>query len=166
MLLTPGQAVFIFGWLSAKYTLTWDDVVHHPDIHFKKLIQANLTLDQIYQLQPDIKKWIKHEKITKEHVMDIIHKWDCDAVQDFKLDIGDLAHPRFSVETLKKLGVDYQKLCELGLTGENMRLFTHITLNGWSQLGFTRTLANKISESNLLYCFGMNKNAVLSCLPP
>lgn len=165
MILTAGQAVFLYGWLGAKYNLLWEDVIQHPSIDFSKLMRANLSLDQIYQIQPDIKKWIKHDKISKAHIPDIIHKWDFDAIHDFHLDIGDLAQPSFSVETLKKMGINYQTLCDLGLTGENMRLFTHITLMGWGQLGFTRAHASKITESNLLYCFGMNKQAVLSCLP-
>jgi hypothetical protein len=164
MILTAGQACFLYGWLGAKYNLLWEDIIQSNTIDFQKLIKANLTLDQVYQIQPDIKKWIKHNKISKDNLFDVYEKWDCDVIKDFSLDIGDLINPRFSVEVLKKIGVNYQKLCDMGLTSENMRLFTHITLSGWSQMGLTRSTAATIPENHLLFCFGMKKQDVLYCL--
>lgn len=164
MIITPGQACFLYGWWKAKKTLLWEDVIQNPDIDAAKILQANLTWDHMYKLQPDIRQWIRYKKVSKSDIFNIATRWECDIVKDFNLDIGDLTDPRFTVEMLLKMGIDYHYLCEMGLTGENMRLFTHITLIGWSQLGFTRKDAEKIAESHLYYCFGMRKTDVIASL--
>lgn len=164
MKLSAGQACFIYGWLGAKYSITWPDIVQNPTITFDHLLKANLTLDQLFTIQPDIKQWITHEKITKSHINLLINKWDCDIINDFKLDIGDIADQKMAPETLLKLGINFQTLSDMGLTSENMRLFKHITLLGWKQLGFTRAVAQEMPESHLYWCFCMKKSDVLASL--
>jgi hypothetical protein len=164
MRLTPGQACFIFGWWNAKYNLLWEDVVRNPDIHFNKLLQANVSIDQIHALQPDIQLWVKEKKISKQEIFYVLNKWECDPIVDFGLDIGDLADPRFHPELLLQLGIDFKKMTDMGLTGENMRFFRHITLLNWSKLGLTKEHASKLSDKDLYLCFNMKKNDVLSSL--
>ena len=164
MRLTAGQACYVFGWFQAKYNLLWEDVVKHPHINFKLLQQANISLDSLYHLQPDAQQWIREKKITKDDLFKILEKWDCDPITDFKLDIGDLTDPRFSVEILQKMGLNYEKMAEMGLTSENMRLFRHITLVGWSKLGLSKEHVRKLPDNHLYACFGMKKLDIMTAL--
>lgn len=164
MKLTPGQACYIYGWINAKLTLTWDDIVQNPSIDFEKLLSANLSVDHLHLVQPNLGLWIKAQKVNKSHLLQLAKKWDINDMQDLHVDIGDLMDPQFCVDTLLKMGVQYNTMQDMGLTGENMRLFKHITLIGWSRLGMTRNSANNISEHNLYACFAMKKNEVLQSL--
>jgi hypothetical protein len=164
MRLTAGQACYIFGWFQAKHNLLWEDVIKQPHITFKLLRQANISLDSLYNLQPDTQQWIKEKKIFKDDLFQIIGKWECDPVRDFQLDIGDLTDSRFSVDVLLNMGMTYEKMVDMGLTSENMRLFRHVTLLGWNRLGLNKEHARKIPENHLYACFSMKKNDVLMAL--
>lgn len=164
MQLTAGQACFLYGWLSAKYTLTWNDVLRQDNITFRKLQQANLTLEQIYQIQPDLQAWIRHRKVDKSDVPSVVLKWDCDVVRDFQYDLGDIINAKWSADKMHQLGLSYQGLCDIGLTSENMVLFKHVTLTGWGKLGLSRRFAQDFPEPHLYACFGMKKNDVLAAL--
>lgn len=163
--LTPSQACRVFGWLGAKPKLTWDDVVQNEHIHFESLLNARLTPDQLYTLQPDILSWIAHGKINKTHLSLLPSHWQTPALlTHFRIDIGDLANMRLTAEKMLQLGINYETLKGMGLTGENMRLFKTITVTGWALLGMKRSDASELSEANLYACFGLRKIDVLAAL--
>ena len=164
MLLTAGQACYIFGWLNAKYHLLWEDVVMHDHITFKFLQSANISVDKLYVLQPDLKQWLLHGKMQKSDVLQVVKKWDSDIVKDFKLDIGDIAGFRFNAEQLLALGINFSTLTAMGLTAENMRLFPHITLAQWQTLGLTKDAVKDMSEGHLYQAFNMGKYAIIKAL--
>lgn len=164
MKLTPGQACFLYGWLGAKITLNWEDIINSSSIDFDKLLQANLSVDQIFQIQPDFKVWLRYNKVKKHNIPCLLTKWDVNVVEDFKLDLGDIISEQLSPETLLKYGINYEKLLEMGLTQENMFLLKHITLIGWSTLGFNKKHAENIPEPHLFKCFRMSKIEVIRSL--
>jgi hypothetical protein len=164
MRLTPGQACFLHGLWDPKTYLTWEHVLNNNKMTCETLLSANISWKEMHTLQPDIRQWICNNKMTKQHIFKACEYWTGDLIKEFQFDIGDLVNPLFTVELLKKLNMTYEKMCQMGLTGENMRLFTHITLVGWSNLGFNKKQAERIHEAYLYYSFGMRKADVLASL--
>ena len=164
--LTPGQAVFIHGWLAARQTLTWQDVLASSSITFQRLRAANIPIASLHQLQPDATQWITARKATLADCPEMQTHWGCDAIRDFGADIADLMLTEWPPATLTAIGVNYDRLVDLGLTPVNMVLFRQLTLLGWSQIGFVRSHAERISEPHLIKLFGMGKADVLRSLRP
>ena len=162
--LTPGQACYIHGWFHAKDSLTWNDIVQNPNITLGSLLDAKITLPQMHFLQGDLKKWTEHRKISKSEIHHTIGLWETDFIETFKLDIGDICSLRFCPDQLLQMSIDFHRLQEMGLTGENMSLFRHITLKGWYDLGMTRSAAQDYSDAQLYRCFKMRKIDVLNSL--
>ena len=166
--LTPGQSCFLYGWLFGKdvgkNTLTWSDIAQRPHFTFGFLMKAQIPLTSIHFLQEDLKKWVEQHKMEKGDILLALGVWDGDFVEIFKLDIGDLQFFQFSVEQLRHMHIDFPRMCDMGLTDENMFLFRHITLKGWHDLGLTRSVAQGFSDAHLYRCFKMRKNDVLNAL--
>ena len=165
MKLTPGQACFLYGWLSAKPSLTWNDVIHNDGINLQTLMQANIPLSELHALQPDLKEWIAHKKVQKSHILAVLPHWKCNVITDFGIDLGDLVEMKMSWETMLQCGITFSLLQDMGLTDENMKLFKHITMLGWTRLGMHRAAVQNMSEYHLLNAFGMKKQDVLAALP-
>jgi hypothetical protein len=92
--------------------------------------------------------------------------WETHPIHHFHADLGDMVSARWPPDQLVKMGVTYTDLVGIGLTPENMKLFTNITLTGWSTLGFTKEHATKFSESQIARVFGMAKNDAVRGLRP
>ena len=164
--LTPGQAVYIHGWINAKRSLTWSDMREKTNINFKLLTRANLSLGAIHHLQPDVVEWVKLGKMDLDDCPVVSHLWGAHPIKHFHADLGDIVSSHWPPEQLVRMGVTYQDLVGIGLTPENMKLFTNVTLTGWSSLGFTKEHATKFSESQIARVFGMAKNYAVRGLRP
>lgn len=164
--LTPGQGVFLHGWLAARLTLSWQDVLANDSLTFQRLRAANLPLAALHQLQPDVAQWITAKRAALADCPDMQALWGGDAIRDFGADIADLMLTEWPPATLTAAGVTYDRLVELGLTPVNMVLFKQLTLLGWSQIGFVRAHAEQMSEPHLIRLFGMGKADVLRSLRP
>ena len=161
--ITPGQAVTIHGWLKARESLTWGDILNNDKLTFGFLMgTCRLTEHQLHILQPDLQAWIKNKRVFLED-SPWLTLWDVNPVQDFKADLADLIKMKWQAETMQKLGVTYEELVKLGLTHDTMLLFG-LTLMGWSQIGFCRQHADVIPEGTLYKLFGMPKVSVLASL--
>ena len=162
--LTPGQGVFLHGFRGARRSLTWADVRDTPTIDFKQLQRANLPLGTIHYLQPDIVEWVKAEKMTLADCLTVSPVWGAHPIRHFGADLGDLVSSRWTADQLVRMGVRYQDLLDVGLTPDNMRLFTHITLSGWCALGLTKEHAGKFTDAQTGRLFSMPRQEVMRAL--
>ena len=160
--LTPGQAVYLYGWLEARRTLRWADVLANPSFSLPQLLSARLSPLTLHQMQPDLSAWTKHRRAQLEDCP-VMEPWTAHPIKDFHADLADLLSLRWSVEQLVRMGVTYTDLIAAGLTPSNMVLFD-FTLMGWAHLGFTRKDAQDMPEPALGRLFGMTKADVLRAL--
>jgi len=162
--LSPGQACYLHGWLNPKTTLSWPDVRSNPALTLQNLLSAGLTLDDLHQLQPEVSEWVKAGRVTLADCPAMADLWGAHPVRDFKADLGDVAGFKWTADAMLRMGLNYAELVEIGLTPASMIVFTHVTLHGWSQLGFTRAEAAQVSEPVLVALFSMPKQEVLRSL--
>jgi len=157
--LTPGQAVTVHGWWRARQSLCWSDVLSNPALTFDALLSYNITEQDLYVLQPDLRAWIQ---TGRAYLQDCprMRMWDAHPIKDFKADLADIVAAHWPVDVLSRMGVTYQDLVELGLTPETMNLF-NFTLMMWSTLGFRRQHAEAIAPSTLFRLFSMSKQDIL-----
>lgn len=160
--LTPGQAVYVFGWLRAKLTLRWADVVQHERITYRRLRDANVSAQTLFGLQPDVDAWIRLRKVTVHDCMDMA-PWSPHPVKDFKVDVADMLSLGWRADQLAAMNVTFEDLKGLGVGGDNMGIF-HFSLLEWRNLGFRRAHALGVSEASLYRLFGISKRAVLDAL--
>ena len=160
--LTPGQAVSIHGWMRARQTLTWPDVLSLKDLTFQTLLSYNLQEQDLYVLQPDLQAWVRAGRATLADCPKM-RPWDAHPIRDFKADLADIVGMHWPQEALARMGVDYEELLGLGLTPETMNLFGY-TLMMWASVGFRRAHAEAIPANTLFRLFGMSKQDVLGSL--
>ena len=160
--LTPGQAVTIHGWLRARQSLIWGDVLANEGLTFNKLLSYNITEQDLFVLQPDLQAWVRANKAVLADCPRM-KAWDAHPIRDFKADLADLVSMHWTHDTLSRLGVGYSDLQDLGLTPETMNLF-NFTLMMWTSVGFRRAHAEMIPHNTLYRLFGMAKQEVLACL--
>jgi hypothetical protein len=160
--LTPGQAVSIHGWLRARQTLTWADVLALKPLTFQALLAYNLQEQDLYVLQPDLQAWVRAGRATLADCPKM-RPWDAHPIRDFKADLADIVGMHWPQEALARMGVDYEELLGLGLTPETMNLFG-FTLMMWASVGLRRVHAEAIPANTLFRLFGMAKQDVLGSL--
>ena len=160
--LTPGQAVTIHGWLRARQTLTWGDVLSNKELTFASLLASNVAEQELYVLQPDVQAWIRPGKATLADCPRM-RPWDAHPVRDFKADLADVVGVHRPHETMIRVGVSYDDLLGLGLTAETMNLFGY-TLMMWASIGFRRSHAEAIPPNTLFRMFCMAKQDILASL--
>jgi len=160
--LTPGQAVTIHGWMRARQTLTWSDVLSLPTINYEKLLSYNLSEQILYVLQPDLQAWIRQGKAALSDCPRM-RTWDAHPIRDFKADLADIIGMHWPTETMVKMGVTYDDLTGLGLTAETMILLNY-TLMMWATMGFRRHHAEPVPPNTLYRLFGLAKQDVLASL--
>ena len=162
IILTPGQAVTIHGWLRARETLTWGDVLNKEGLTFSRLLAYNLKEQDLFVLQPDLQAWIRSSKAALADCPRM-KAWDAHPIRDFKADLADIVGMHWPQEALARMGVDYEELLGLGLTPETMNLFGY-TLMMWASVGLRRAHAEAIPANTLFRLFGMAKQDVLASL--
>jgi hypothetical protein len=163
--LTPGQSVYLHGWWNPKPTLTWSDVLSDARLTMQFMLSAGLGMHMLYQLQPDVSRWLRAGRATLEDCPGMCQHWGAHPFKDFNADLSDVIAVRWSVDVMVKTGLTYRNLVdEAGMTHDTMALFTHVTLAGWAALGFSKDDAGKIPEVPLIRLFGMGKVDVLRAL--
>jgi hypothetical protein len=163
IVLTSGQAVSVHGWVRARHTLTWGDVLSSDGLTFSSLLSFKLTEQELYVLQPDLQAWVRGGKAVLADCPRM-RPWDAHPIRDFKADLWDIARTAWPAETLNRVGVTYTELLDLGLNAEAMTLF-NFTLMMWSRVGFQRQHAEAVPANTLFKLFGMSKQDVLASLP-
>jgi hypothetical protein len=161
--LTAGQAVFLHGFMSPKRTLSWDDVLCNDALTMRRLLDANLSFASLHQLQPDQAAWIRAKRVA---LLDcpLMSAWGAHPTRDFGAEIGDIADAKWPVDTMLAMGLTYADLEDAGLCFSNMRLFNHVRLLGWAQLGLSRAHVSDVPEAVLIKLFGLSKFDVIRSL--
>jgi hypothetical protein len=160
--LTPGQAVNIHGWFAPKTTLEWQDVVNRADLTFETLKQRNLTLRQLHELQSSVEEWVRHGQVTLAHGPEMAELWLVHPVRDMRADLGDLIAIRWSAVTLRKMGVTWTDIKQLGAGPAIMPMFG-FTLLGWQGLGFGRHDLSEMTDAEIAVTFGLTRQVAESC---
>ena len=161
--LTAGQGVVVHGWIRARTYMTWGDVLNSDTLTFSYLRhKANLSLYDLYQLQPDLQPWIKHSKAGLEDCP-YMSQWQAHPIRDFHADLADLVRMRWDADEYKRMGITYDDIIKLGLTPETMMLFG-FTLNNWISIGFRREHCESMPDYIVFKLFCMNKTHLLSFL--
>jgi hypothetical protein len=160
--ITPGQAVTIHGWMRARESLTWGDILANDSLTFSKLLELRINEHSLHVLQPDLDAWVRASRVTLEDTPRLT-LWGIHPIRDLKADLADIVGMRWSAETLAKVGVTYHDLTDAGLTPETMVLF-NLTLTGWAHIGLKRNHLENAPPHTLYRLFNMSKLDVLSCL--
>jgi len=58
------QSVRLYGFMLAKTTLTWRDILQNEPITLSSCISCGITSSKLNRMQPDIKEWINHGKAS------------------------------------------------------------------------------------------------------
>lgn len=163
--LTPGQGVSIHGFVRARRSLTWGDVLASERLTFQYLnASCNLSDQDLYRLQPDVGAWKKAKKITLQDCARMRACWSAHPIRDFQADLADVINMKWTAQDLKDLGVTYDDLVSVGLTVDTMPLMG-LTLHGWAQIGFTKAHASAIPALLLSRVFKMHWFTVIASLP-
>ena len=164
IILSPGQAVTIHGWMNPKETLTWNDVIGNERLSIRFLIgTAKIPKELLHKVQPDLVAWLKAGRVTLPETHDLLSVWTAHPIKDLKADFGDIVALKWSAQTMRRAGMTYQDLRECGMTNDTMGLFAY-TLYDWSTMGFSRSDAEGIPAAHLGRLFGMVKADVIRCL--
>lgn len=162
--LTAGQAVTIHGWMRARKTLTWGDVLTNNKATFEFLVDVcHLSPHDLYTLQPDIHSWIRHERVSLKDTPRLT-AWSAHPIKDMRADLADIFLMRWSADELKRMGVTFQDLQQIGLSAETMPLMG-LTLHGWATIGFSKQDAAEIAPAVLSRIFKVPWFTVIASLP-
>lgn len=164
IVLTPGQAVTLFGWLRPRESLRWQDVVEAERLTFAFLRKCGLTPKQLHALQPDMSQWARYGGVKLQDAADMVPLWSTNPVQDLRLDIADIIQAQLPSEKLRLLGITFDSMCDMGLSPDLMRLFGY-TLQGWINLGLRRTHIEAMTDWQCIMVFNMQRTMALQCLP-
>ena len=164
--LTPGQAVYVHGWLRPRTTLSWADVLGNEALTLRFLaLGANVPLERLHHLQPDGAAWVQARRATLADCPAMAAHWRLHPLRDFGADLGDLIAARWPPDLMAGMGLTYADFLHAGLSPATMGLCTHVTLAGWAKLGFRKEDAAAIHEATLVRLFGVPKPDVLRGLP-
>jgi hypothetical protein len=164
IILTPGQAVTVHGWLHPKEWLSWGDILANEKLSVEFLMQnANVPKELLHRLQPDLLAWVQSGRIGLAETQCLHSVFAAHPIKDLKADFPDLVALKWSAQAMRRAGVTYKDLCEAGMTHDTMGLFGY-TLYDWSTLGFCRQDAEAIPAACLGRLFGMMKTDVMRCL--
>ena len=164
IILTPGQAVTVHGWLQAKETLSWGDVLSNDGLSMEFLMhRARIPKELLHRIQPDLLAWLLAGRITLAETAELHKVFAAHPIKDLKADFPDLVALKWSAQVMRRVGVSYKDLREAGMTNDTMGLFGY-TLYDWTTLGFCRADAEEVPAASLGRLFGMVKADVLRCL--
>ena len=163
--LTPGQAVYIHGWLNPRTTLAWTDVLANEFLTLRFLAGANVPLERLHHLQPDGGAWVQARRASLADCPAMRDHWHLHPLRDFAADLGDLITVRWPPDLMASMGLTYADFLQAGLSPATMALCTHVTLAGWVRLGLRKQDAVAMHEAALVRLFGMPKQDILRALP-
>lgn len=161
--LTPRQTVMIHGWFNPLRVLTWGHIVNNCSLNVKTLMDAGLSVDQVYYLQPDVHQWIAFKSVA---LVDVPHmtRWPLHPVMHLQATLGDLFLQKYNSSVFLANGITYNYLHEtLGMQGAHMPLMG-LDLREWIRLGFNKSDALKLSDSICMQLFQVNKADLLTSI--
>lgn len=164
--LEPEQSLSIFGLFNAKTTLTWKDLLRISSIKFYTCYSNGVDTRKLYKMQPDIKEWIKHDKVTIEDLQ-YLEEWHPNPFSDFKCNIGDLVIHRkhLTPKIILNSKLTFTMLVdEYGLTPDLMILLRY-SLNDWILLKITESFVVALNDIKFSMIFGgCSRQNVIECI--
>ncbi len=153
--LLPEQSVCLFGFLEAKTTLTWKDVLTQQSINLKSCVSCGIDTLKLYRMQPDIKEWIRCGKANLSDSK-YMNQWKPNPFTDLRCSIGDLVlyknslHPKMLVDC----GITFTILKErYGLTKEIMIMLRY-SVDDWIDLEIDQEFLKELSDDQWARIFG------------
>lgn len=140
-------ALFEYFMTKSKTTLTWKDIVRSEKITFRKCVDAQIEIQKLYNMQPDIEEWTKYNKVCLEDCKDM-ELWQPNPFYHFKCHIGDLVLKKehLSCKVLINGGVTFDMLCHRhGLTPEIMVILKY-SPEEWLRLGLSEDYLDTIND--------------------
>jgi hypothetical protein len=141
------MANLFFDLMNAKKTLTWKTVVSEKQITFRKCMDVKIDVVKLYNMQPDIEEWVRHDKATLKDCKDM-ELWRPNPFFHFKSHIGDLVVERECLppRILINGGVKFNILKDrYGLTPELMVLLKY-SPEDWVKLGLDEAYLDVFNE--------------------
>ena len=156
--LNADQSIGIFGFLNAKTTLTWNDILWFSTITLPLCVSKGICVRKLYNMQPDINEWIRNKKVFIQDI-EFLKEWHPNPFQHFRCTIGDLVlHRKYiTPNVLIDAGVTFDMLREnYGLTPDLMALLKY-NVSEWIALGLTEEFLMEHIAQSPLYSkiFGM-----------
>jgi hypothetical protein len=148
------RAMLFDDLMTAKATLTWKDVVKEKKITFRACLEQKISVQKLYNMQPDLEEWIKNKKVTLEDCKDM-EPWRPNPFYHFNCHIGDLVLQKqhLTARVLLNGGVKFDILWErYGLRPEIMTLLKY-SPEDWIRLGITQEYMEQINEKQWIEIF-------------
>jgi hypothetical protein len=153
--LLPEQSVALFGFLEAKTTLTWRDVLIQPAINLKSCVLCGVDSLKLYRMQPDIKEWIKYGKAGLSDCT-YMQQWKPNPFTDLRCTIGDLVVHRKVIlpKMLTSCGITFSMLKDrYGLTKEIMIMLRY-SVDDWLELEISQDFLKELDNEHWAQIFG------------
>ena len=157
--LQPEQSIHLYGYMCAKTTLTWRDVMLHTTISMRKCVECGIHAEKLCRMQPDIREWLK---IGKAKIDDcaLMGPWKPNVFTDLGCNIGELVIHRQALTA--KIVIDgggtFTMLKDVyGLTPELMALLKY-TSKDWIDLGVHHTYLKELTDDQWIRIFGTTHN--------
>ena len=132
-------------------------------ITFQRCLEHGISPEQLHEMQPDVKLWIRHKGVSFREVPHMVC-WPLHPIEDLKGDISDLATMRYDARVLKSLGLSYHFMRrELKMDDEWMRMLRY-TPAEWAELGFTKQCAEDMGRKRASSVFTMDYDGLLLAL--
>jgi len=149
--------VKLFGYtLDAKKTLTWKDICLHENISLVKCIEVGVDVKKLYRMQPNIREWIKLNKISIEHINVVADTWKPHLFNDFHGNLGDMILYRETIkpEMLVQSKIKFSDLQDKYGLDFNSMLILNYTLDEWLKLGLKESFVSAHTDEQLQALFG------------
>jgi hypothetical protein len=158
--LTPVQSCNLHGWLNPRRMLTWDSIKSTPGITLGRCLQQGITANQLKDLQPDIKMWIKHKQVSFADVP-FMAEWPLHPVSHLKGNIGDLAGMHYSPLLMRSLGITYDYMRDVLKMDDEWMRYMRYTPSDWVIMGFTQQHAAAMGKKRVDDVFKMDYDTLL-----
>jgi hypothetical protein len=157
--LRPEQSTTLYGYMKAKTTLTWRDVMDNAEINVRACVRVGLPSNKLCRMQPDIREWIRWGKARLEDCA-VMQEWKPNVFNHFGCCIGDLVvHrqvilPRVVIEGGDSFDILKDKY---GLTPELMALLKY-SAQDWLDLRIGHEFLTGLTNEQWTRIFGTTHN--------
>jgi hypothetical protein len=158
--LTPVQSCNLHGWMNPKRTLTWRDVKKSPNITLGRCLQSGLTAKQLRGIQPDVKMWVRHKKVSFCDVP-VMKEWPLHPVLHLRGNISDLAGMHYAPSVMRAIGITYEYMRDCLKMDDNWMRMMRYSPSEWVHMGFTQQHAASMGRKRVDDVFKMDYDTLL-----
>jgi hypothetical protein len=157
--LEADQSVLLYGYVMAKTTLTWRDVLMHPGIHLQSCCECGVDPHKLCRMQPDVREWMRTGKAKLQDCA-LMEAWKPHVFRDLGCNIGDLVVYRkwLNAPMLIRAHITFETLQDMyGLNAEIMALLRY-TPQEWLQLQIPTKFLQELTDEQWNRIFGSTQN--------